>query len=252
MNIKLKFLLGVFLLFGTYAKSIAQNRPVSSGGVATGSGGTASYSVGEVAYTTITGNGGIVIEGLQQAYTTSDLPISLLQLTASVFNKNEVAINWTTVSEINNQYFTVQRSIDGVSYNDIAKIVGADNSVSKQCYQLIDSTPMNGISYYRLKQTDADGKESYSSIVSVNISTSESELTAYPNPTLSYLNLKISNMSSKKLGFRIVSLEGKVIFQQLIKDNLTTINTSTLNSGTYILSVTNDNTLIKSFKIIKN
>ena len=252
MNIKWKILFGVFLLLGTYVKSIAQNSPVSSGGVATGSGGTASFTVGEVAYTTVSGNGGVVIEGIQQAYTASDLPISLLQLTASVFNKTEVAINWTTVSEINNKYFTVQRSNDGVTFEDIAKIAGSENSVSKQSYQLIDSTPLNGVSYYRLKQTDVDGKETYSSIISVNISSSESELTAFPNPTISYLNLKISNASLKSLNYLIYNLEGKLIFQQPIKDNLTTINTSTLISGTYILRVTKGNSLIKSFKIIKN
>ena len=62
MNIKWKILFSIFLLLGTYVKSIAQNSPVSSGGVATGSGGTASYTVGEVAYTTISGNGGYTVD----------------------------------------------------------------------------------------------------------------------------------------------------------------------------------------------
>ena len=248
----IKLLLGLFLLIGIAAESKAQNGSVSSGGVATGSGGTASYTVGEAVYTTISGKGGFAIEGLQQAYTATDLPISLLQFTAFVTESKEVEISWATVSEFNNQYFTVERSKYGELFEEITKVQSLGNSINKQSYQTTDSLPLNGVSFYRLKQTDVDGKTTYSSIVSISIAASESVLTAYPNPTVSYLNLQIANASAKKLIYAIYSLDGKLVVQQKITDNLTTIGTSNLVSGTYILRVANNNAVIKSFKIIKN
>jgi len=252
MKKTMNLLFGIFLLIGITTRSIAQSGTVSSGGVAKGGGGTVSYSVGEAAYTTNSGTGGIVIEGLQQAYTNTDLPISLLQFTAALSENKEVVISWATVSEINNQYFTVERSKDGETYEPIVKVESLGNSVSKQTYQVSDSLPLIGVSYYRLKQTDVGGKTTYSSTVSINITSSESVLTAYPNPTVSYLNLQISDASTKNLIYAIYTLEGKLVSQQRISDNLTTISTSSLSAGTYILRVTNNYKVIKAFKIVKN
>ena len=96
------------------------------------------------------------------------LPISLLNFDAHL-NLNNVDITWTTVTETNNDFFTIQRSFDGVHFQDLETMKGAGNSNTTLNYNSKDISPLNGVSYYRLKQTDYDGKFSYSDIRVVNI-----------------------------------------------------------------------------------
>ena len=79
-----------------------------------------------------------------------------------------VILNWTTASELNNDYFTIERSKDAVEFQPIKFVEGAGNSNSILNYEIIDVNPFLGTSYYRLKQTDFNGKYSFSNIVSVN------------------------------------------------------------------------------------
>ncbi len=233
-------------------KVSAQSSPVSSGGEASGSGGTASYTLGQVVFSSYSTKGGYIIEGVQQAYTDVELPISLLAFNATVTNNRQVALSWLTVSESNNQYFTIERSTDGVSFSMAIKVKGKGDKTSNQNYDAVDASPVSGISYYRLKQTDIDGRSTYSKSIKVNITASEGELSAYPNPTTTILNLRITDAVSKKLIYLIYSIDGKLIEQQKISTDLTAISTSKLINGTYLLQVKQNGATIKSFKIIKN
>jgi hypothetical protein len=94
------------------------------------------------------------------------LPVELLYFTADK-NDGLVKLNWVTASEINNDYFVVERSQDGISFYAIAAVDGAGNSNSFNYYSAIDYYPLEGVSYYRLQQFDFDGASSYSEIVTV-------------------------------------------------------------------------------------
>ncbi len=96
------------------------------------------------------------------------LPIELISFTAKVID-NKVDLTWATSTEINNDYFSVEKSKDNNNFETIEKVDGAGNSFYTIVYKCIDSLPYNGVSYYRLKQTDYDGNESYSDVVSVNM-----------------------------------------------------------------------------------
>ncbi|HET6225364.1 MAG TPA: T9SS type A sorting domain-containing protein [Bacteroidia bacterium] len=86
------------------------------------------------------------------------LPIELLHFYAQRTHENEVQINWSTASEENNDYFTIERSEDGVSFEPVGKVEGAGNSIERINYQFTDeNTPTDKTLYYRLKQTDNDG-----------------------------------------------------------------------------------------------
>ncbi len=250
MKKTIRLLFGIFLLTGLITKTNAQSGTVVAGGNASGTGGTASYSVGEVAYSTITSSGGIVIQGIQQAYTIADLPITLLEFNALVTDKKQVALTWVTVSEHNNKYFEVERSQDGASFEKVLTVDSKGNSTNAQDYSALDASPLIGTSYYRLKQTDIDGKSTYSKSVRVNIS--ENELKAYPNPTTSILNLQITGASTRQLTYGIYSIDGKLMTEQKINNDLTIISTSNLSNGVYLLQVKDKGTLVKSFKLIKN
>ncbi|NVO01300.1 MAG: hypothetical protein HXX09_01225 [Bacteroidetes bacterium] len=113
---------------------------------------------------------------------TTPLPISLSKFTANCFEKG-VDVNWTTASETNNNYFTIERSTDANSWEIIETINGAGNSNHPINYLFTDRNSVNGKSYYRLKQTDFDGKFTYSTAAAVDCgSESSAEIIAYPNP----------------------------------------------------------------------
>ncbi len=97
------------------------------------------------------------------------LPVELTNFTAYVVNEKKVQCNWTTTSEINNDHFTIQRTVDGIHYEDLGKIAGAGNSNSYRNYVFYDDAPLYGVSYYRLKQTDFNGQSEIFNLVPVEI-----------------------------------------------------------------------------------
>jgi hypothetical protein len=95
------------------------------------------------------------------------LPIELIRFAGNCAD-GQVEVTWTTASETNNDFFTVQRSIDGVTFEDVVIVDGAGNSSSIINYNAVDYNPYGGTSYYRLKQTDFDGGAKYSDVVAVS------------------------------------------------------------------------------------
>ena len=252
MRITRLVLIGSFYLLIASSKSNAQSGTVASGGTASGKGGSVSYSLGEVVFTSINSAKGIVIQGIQQGYTPADLPISLLEFKATVTSDKQVILDWATASELNNNYFTVEHSKDGITFEEVATVKSKGNS-NNQEYTSTDIAPYSGISYYRLKQTDINGQSNYSKIVAVSIVGSNSnELSTYPNPTTTTLNLQIKDASSKKLTYSLYTVDGKLISQESITNDLTVISTTNLANGVYVLQVKQNNSTIKSFRVIKN
>lgn len=94
------------------------------------------------------------------------LPIELKSFTG-YHNGHDVELEWITSSEYNNDYFTIQRTPDGKVFEDIAIVDGAGTTQEQQFYSFVDRSPYKGTSYYRLKQTDFDGKFEYSDIISM-------------------------------------------------------------------------------------
>ena len=118
------------------------------------------------------------------------LPIELVFFEAQRCD-DEVCVAWETQTEINNDYFTVERSSDAISFEEIARVSGAGNSSFPITYGIIDDNPLEGISYYRLRQTDFDGKESLSDIRAVEFNgLNNEEVLVFPNPTSDFITIK--------------------------------------------------------------
>jgi len=117
------------------------------------------------------------------------LPIKLVNFNVENINNSFIKIDWQTYSEINNDYFTIEKSKDGSNWKFIDTIKGAGNSSSMLNYSTIDLNPYFGTSYYRLKQTDFDGKFSYSTIKSINLKTSNNIIKIYPNPAKNQITI---------------------------------------------------------------
>ncbi len=185
---------------------------------------------------------------------TTALPIELLSFTATPVAQL-VELNWTTITETNNNYFTIERSADGIEFTSIAVVKGAGNSNSLINYMNTDIRPLKGISYYRLKQTDYDGQFSYSDIIVVNFS-GAGELTVFPNPTghsvalsfLSALDNKCTVTIFDALG-RIVKSENHVTDEEGI--NNLNIDLSAFNKGIYFITLATTTDVLKA-KILKD
>jgi hypothetical protein len=110
------------------------------------------------------------------------LPIQLKSFEAKPM-ANKVDIQWVTASELNNDYFTLERSSDGQEFAEVVRIPGKGTKQSESSYDYLDERPIVGKSYYRLKQTDFDKKSTYSKIVLVELEMGHNPVVAvYPNP----------------------------------------------------------------------
>ncbi|MGZ3865032.1 MAG: T9SS type A sorting domain-containing protein [Bacteroidia bacterium] len=97
------------------------------------------------------------------------LPVELSSFTAKYNNNQQtVDLKWSTATELNNRFFTIEKSKDAKNFEYVSTVPGAGNSNVSLRYSSVDAQPYDGVSYYRLKQTDYDGKNAYSYIVSVN------------------------------------------------------------------------------------
>ena len=95
------------------------------------------------------------------------LPISLINFEANLI-KDRVLLSWQTETERNNDYFTVEKTLDGIDYEIVGIVHSNGNSITINRYVLNDFNLSNNIIYYRLKQTDFDGKVTYSKLISVD------------------------------------------------------------------------------------
>jgi hypothetical protein len=132
-------------------------------------------------------NGDLTVDHfLITVYSTSTLPIELLEFTATV-SENAVLTNWVTATEENNDYFEIERASEDLLFASVGRVDGSGNSSMLLSYAFVDVNPLSGVSYYRLKQVDFNGMYSYSQIVVVNYEPTH-EPAIYPNPSIGVFN----------------------------------------------------------------
>jgi len=177
------------------------------------------------------------------------LPVGLIDFSTEYEDNDFVKLKWLTASEKNNDYFTIERSPNGIKWDPIINVDRAGNSSKLLSYSAIDQSPFRGISYYRLKQTDFDGKFEYSEIRSVNIEKSENaKIEIYPNPVKNYLT--IEGNEDELNSIKIYNLLGQDVtdLTKTIVDNSSkrVIDLSRLNQGIYgIKSKSNFSKILK-------
>lgn len=167
---------------------------------------------------------------------------SFLPIELSAFSVQAIAegafVTWTTQSEKDNDFFTVLRSNDGYIFEEITRLSGAYTSSAAIDYSFTDTHPYSGISYYRLKQTDYDGKYSYSSVVPFLFNTQEPtfEIVAHTQNGISTLDIHFFKTEAVNY-IALYTLQGKQLYYQAIPagiDNHTT--TLPLPAGIYVAS----------------
>lgn len=126
------------------------------------------------------------------------LPIKLVSFEANA-NENKVDLKWITATEINNDFFTIEKSKDLRYWEIVSNVSGAGNSNINIEYFEVDYSPYDGVSYYRLKQTDFDGNFEYFNIVPVKVDLlNEGEMNLFPNPLRRGQELKINLIEIKE------------------------------------------------------
>jgi hypothetical protein len=174
---------------------------------------------------------------------TSPLPIKLLYFKASIAG-DEVVTEWATAEEVNNDYFTVEKSSDGETFTEVAKVSSLGDTKTGHHYSTNDVDPYPGLSYYRLKQTDFDRKYTYSKVVAVQYDGVTSVLLrAYPNPsTGKKITVEIKGFKGvTDIPVQIYDMLGKPVIERILttgksgslKEEL--VFDKTLPAGLYIL-----------------
>lgn len=182
------------------------------------------------------------------------LPIELLDFTGTC-NQNKVKLEWSTASETNNNYFTVERSSDATYYESIGIVAGAGTSASIKNYSFVDNNPYPGLAYYMLKQADFNGDYNYFNTISVDeCSTQETQIVnAYNNSGV--LTLDIYSADDQKYEINIYEITGRKILsseQYLSKGgNEIKMNSSGISFGIYFVALQSDKKIINREIVMK-
>lgn len=155
----------------------------------------------------------IYFNSLSQSSKASTFPTEIALFTATLNNTGtNVQVYWVTESELNCDYFTIQRSANGIDYTQLTEIPGAGTSTAQLTYTFNDMHPLTGVSYYRLKYTDIGGEYHYGAIQSVNneFTPPANNINVYPIPASNcvYVDVNANSLSTSQIV--VVSITGKI------------------------------------------
>lgn len=173
------------------------------------------------------------------------LPVALSHFSANCI-QDYVKLNWATQSEINNDYFDVERSADGIDFNAIAKINGNGTTNQPNNYQFLDEQPLSGINYYRLKQVDFNGAFETYPITAVTCDAAE-HVHVYPNPNNGSFSI---NGLHEGQEIELTDALGKIILKQKVNENSFNYQVNEVQEGIYFLLIKNTSGLMQTQKII--
>jgi hypothetical protein len=163
-------------------------------------------------------------------YISSDplLPIELLSFRGEQV-EDAVQLSWSTASELNNDYMLIERSADGLDFNEIGRIKGKGTTLEPQQYGFTDHFPLQGWNYYRLIQVDYDGSMEYHPVIVVKVAEGEQlKLNVYPNPVVSDdLRIQWATPKGQKARLSLLDESGRLLSERFLGEG----------SGIYVLSV---------------
>ena len=168
--------------------------------------------------------------------TNQPLPVELASFDVELVGNKRVVLNWVSLSETDNDFFEIQKSVDGQSFETIDIVDGQGTSTTTKEYFYFDEKPMLGINYYRLKQVDFDGQSEYSEIRSIHFENQIEGITVYPNPVNKGDDFSISNVD-ETMFLTIFDKNGRLILTRNLKNNV--ISTNELPEGFYFFQIKN-------------
>lgn len=235
------------------SQSNCYNPGTNTSGTVTATG----LTVGVEYYLMVDGNAGDVCSFTVTGWTAT----GIIPLSVELIDFNGVTlpdanlISWKTASELNNDFFEVQRTFDGINFETIGTISGAGNATNTNFYSFQDNTIRSGVVYYRLNQVDFDGNSFKTDLIKLDrLVTSEGLVAIYPNPTNDFLNVEMNDLSGTESKLEVISLNGIVLHSEMIPSGYVTksINLLNLKSGAYLIQLSNEKSGVSIKQFIKN
>jgi len=182
------------------------------------------------------------------------LSVRLLEFNA-VWQNDDVLVSWKTTSELQNDHFEVERSIDnGASFQRIGSVNGHGTTTTANAYSLLDTDIKNKsgtVFYYRLKPVAVDGHFSYSAIVKLNRKGKEISYVLFPNPSSGHFTVKVTGVNDLKgYSYLVNSEKGEALQNGLLQNTTTSFDLSKLPSGSYWMRIIKDGKVETTIKII--
>jgi len=166
------------------------------------------------------------------------LPVEFLFFEAKRFADHQSLIEWATASEINSDYFEVQRSLDQQTWTSIATVNAAGNSNDRLYYNQIDEKALDGTNYYRIKQVDIDGSAIFTEVKSVSFE-SDGLWSIYPNPALDRVTISTTGGSVSIKSIVLFSSQGEMLqrFNFENESSVLEIYLGDYAAGSYLLQI---------------
>lgn len=179
------------------------------------------------------------------AITAAPLPIELVSLNGMCAGKN-ILLKWQTASEKNNSYFTIERSFNTEDWEEIGKVPGAGNSNQLQKYEFADVNTIKGNVYYRLKQTDIDGRFKLSELIAVESCKGVVDVMVYPNPANDIVHVKCASA----ITLEIYNMLGEKLSEEKLSTGTNKIDISTFSNGTYFFKLSDADATLQFSKVV--
>jgi hypothetical protein len=222
-----------------------------TGGIITSTGGGGSNNLIEICNNVVWKTSCGTLNGplSMPAFDCDGLPVTLVSFTAKTSNHNCV-LHWTTATELNNDYFSIEKSTDGKNFTEAGRMNGAGNSTSFKYYTFTDANPLSTrISYYRLRQVDYNGADAVSKTLPVSFSGNDLEIVnTISDFENSSIRVFVNDEFIEKLEYRITDMLGKTVAsgsQNSVEGvNEIKVDASKLSRGIYSVSIGNENNLL--------
>lgn len=170
------------------------------------------------------------------------LPVELVKFDA-IQKEHAVHLEWITASEVNNDYFTVERGTDGITFEPLLRVKGAGTVSHELHYEADDIHPLDGISYYRLRQTDFDGTTGFSETVAVNRKPKGNGFRLQPNPAEEAVSVYISGNPGNESKIRLIDMSGRTLYDRTVihqaAEQTVNLDLRTFPAGVYSIQLDN-------------
>ncbi len=170
----------------------------------------------------------------------SILPLVLVTFTAETANNNTVDLAWSTQMESNTSHFTIERSADGIIWNEIGEVEAKGISSTVSNYTYTDASPLKGINYYRMEMVNLDGSFGYTDVRVIR-TTVINNISFFPNPARDFVNVSLGQSEENEFTLRLYNQSGQLLQEKKVSGSNGTIVTFAIQQytpGIYVLNVT--------------
>ncbi|MFK7969215.1 MAG: T9SS type A sorting domain-containing protein [Bacteroidia bacterium] len=177
--------------------------------------------------------------GTEQPYSDGFLPVEMLSFTAEKLAQDRVELAWVTTAELNNDFFAIEKLVDGGEYVQIGTVEGKGTTRETSNYTFVDDSRMGSVNQYRLRQVDLDGSFAYSEVVEVTFEFTAQQFYAYSSDFSSYVMFKAKGELDADYRFTVLDMNGKSlragVLSQGVRGGEVRIDLNGMATGMYFI-----------------